>query len=119
MIISDNFRYLLKNTLYSYPIEEDEEKALDFLKLINNKYFLYNNICNYDILDYEKIIYIEIKFKDSIEIQQLIQDIKNNIAEGYLLKNQYKNRIIDFPNHLEDEKTSLSKGFYGIPSKEI
>jgi hypothetical protein len=48
-----------------------------------------------------------------------LQGIKANIAYGYRLKNQYKNRIIDMPIYNDwiiDEEER--EGYGGIPRKD-
>lgn len=119
MSIHDNFYYLLINTPTDYPIILTEEEALNYLNYINQNNFLYNNISNYDIIDYEKLIFIEYIFIDNQNIQKLLIEIKKNIANGYYLKNQYKNRIFDFKDiTLDPVNIDYSNGYYGLPTKK-
>ena len=118
MPIHDNFYYLLTNTPTNYPITITETEALDYLNYINKSNFLYNNISNYNIIDYEKLIFIEYTFINNQEIQELLIEIKKNIADGYYIKNQYKNRIFDFKNIiLNPIDIDYSNGYYGLPKK--
>lgn len=113
-----NFAYILDNTPTDYPVCLTEEEGLKYLEIINSREFGYNNINAYDIIDYEKLIYIETMYPNNQEIQVLLQAIKANIAYGYRLKNQYKNRIIDMPIYndwiVDEEK---KEGYGGIPRK--
>ena len=117
MSINHNFQFLLNNTSLTYPIPLTEEDALKYLNIIYDKDFRYNNINNYDIIDYEKIIYIETFYFDNQQIQKIVQEIKKAITQGYIIKNQYQNRIIDFPNYIEDKEKDNQVGYYGIPKK--
>ena len=114
--LHNNYYYLLINTPLTYPVCLNEEEALTYLKYINRDDFQYNNIANYDILDYEKILYIEVSFPDNEEIQKLLTQIKANIATGYAIRNQYKNRLFDFSNYKEERlyEPSSTK-YYGLP----
>ena len=118
-MLHSNFAYLLNNTPPDYPICLDETEALKYLEVINNRDFGYNNINAYDIIDYEKVIYIETMFPKHEKIQALLNEIKANIAYGYKLKNQYKNRVIDIPiyNDWKVEEERNEEGYCGIPRK--
>ncbi len=114
--LHSNYYYLLINTPLTYPVCLTEEEALTYLKYINRDDFQYNNIANYDILDYEKILYIEVSFPDNEEIQKLLTQIKANIATGYVIRNQYKNRLFDFSNYKEERLYEPSSTKYcGLP----
>lgn len=119
MQFRDNFYFILDSTPCSFPVPLDEQQATNYLTIILDKDFLYNNIDCYDILDYEKIIYIENKFNNNNKIQDLISKIKENIAYAYELKNKYRNRILDIPNSQIELNTEQNhqKGYYGIPDK--
>ena len=120
-MIKNNFYFLLKNTPHSYPIPIDETAAIEYLHLINHMEFYYNNSCCYDLIDYEKIIYIELTFKDNSEIQDLIKSIKELISANYVFKNQYKNRVLDLPDqeffntYFKKDKEAYLKGYHGVP----
>lgn len=116
--LDKNFYYLLTNTPLTYPVCLNEEEAITYLKYINSDDFTYNNIGNYDVIDYEKIFYIEIIYGENEIIQSLLNDIKKNIAAGYVFKNQYKNRIFDFINQEEETVTGrIHNKYYGLPKK--
>lgn len=84
---------LINNTPIEYPLCKDEEDALLYLKLLLDKDFLYLNWLNFDVIDYEKIIYIEMNFSNNEEIKQLLDILKSNISNNYIIKNNYLNRI--------------------------
>lgn len=118
--IHNNYYYLLINTPLTYPICLNEKEALAYLKYINRDDYQYNNIANYDVLDYEKIIYIEVSFPNNEEIQKLLTKIKDNIATGYALRNQYKNRLFDFSNYKEERLYEPSSAKYcGLPRDNL
>lgn len=115
-MINKNFYYLLTNTPLTYPICLTEEEAISYLEMIGHPEFLYNNINNYDIIDYEKLIYIEIVYGHNDFIQELLFNIKKSISQGYQIKNQYKNRIIDMPKIIPDKREFFqTEGYFGIP----
>ena len=118
-MLHPNFVYLLDNTPPDYPICLDEKEALKYLEVIDSEEFGYNNINAYDIIDYEKLIYIETMFPKHEKIQALLNEIKASIAYGYKLKNQYKNRVIDIPiyNDWKVEEERNEEGYGGIPRK--
>lgn len=118
-MLHPNFVYLLDNTPPDYPICLDEKEALKYLEVIDSEEFGYNNINAYDIIDYEKLIYIETMFPENEKIQTLLNEIKASIAYGYRIKNQYKNRIIDIPiyNDWKVEEERNEEGYCGIPRK--
>lgn len=114
--LHNNFYYLLINTPISYPLCLTEKEALTYLKYIHKDDYLYNNVTNYDVLDYEKIFYIEVNFPNNAEIQNLLFLIKKDIATGYKIRNQYKNRIFDFTNYAEERVYEPStEKYYGLP----
>jgi hypothetical protein len=86
-MMNENFYFLLINTPLSYPICLNEKEAINYLELILDKNFLYNNISNYDIIDYEKILYIEQEYKNNALIQNMVNELKQLIASGYKIKN--------------------------------
>lgn len=66
--LSPNFSYILFNTPLSYPLCITEKEALKYLNLIYQPNFLYNNVNCYDIIDYQKLIFLEMHFKNNSEI---------------------------------------------------
>lgn len=115
----NNFHFLLTSTPPFNNFILSEEEAIKYLKYINNENFLYNNVCCYDIVDYEKICYIEMLYKDNKEIQEIIFKIKQKIFEGYEIKNQYRERVLDYQLIKQQINNTLERnGFYGIPFNE-
>lgn len=115
--MDENFYYLI-NILNTSDILS-EEQAFNYLQKINSINFLYNNMNSYDILDYEKIIFIEITYKNNQNIQELVQQIKQNISSGYIYKEKLKERIYDVydTSNLYTEYHS-ERYFSGIPKDE-
>ena len=113
--MDNNFYYLI-NAIDTNEILS-EEQALKYLQKINSRDFLYNNVCNYDILDYEKSIFIEMTYSaTNPDIQKLITEIKNNISFGYIYKEKLKARIFSNYNlsNLYNDYDS-ERFFSGIP----
>ena len=92
------FHTLVENTKID-TIVLNEKQALHYLKLINNLIPYYSNMSNYDLIDYQKIIYIEETFFNNTQIMSLIKDIKTKISQFYVYKNKYFKRLTnDIPN---------------------
>lgn len=87
--MQNNFFQLLKYTK-SFLNHYDESQAKNDLEY----WIKHPNNAVFDIIDYEKLIYIELNFPDSLDIQELIQQLKVIIAENYLQKKQLMNRLI-------------------------
>lgn len=113
--LSPNFQYILLNTPWSYPLAITKEQALKYLTLISREEFLYNNVHCYDAIDYQKLIFLEMHFANDSDIQEKILSIKNDIAIGYKIQNQYRNRIMDMPENDMLSMAFWKEGFYGIP----
>lgn len=84
------------NTFFNYTFKynnfsESESEAIYYLNILLNKNML-NNSC-YNNINYEKLIYIEVNYKDNVEIQFLLNKIKQQIAENWLKKQQILNRL--------------------------
>ena len=91
-----------------YPLG-DYESAKKYLLFINKT--LWNNLSTIDIIDYERLIYIELTFPEDEEIQNLVQILKENICKNYKFKWKYINRLIDpIPNDYVDE-INKTRGF--------
>ena len=90
------FHHLVFNTPIEYPLCADREQAFRYLKIINSPNFYYNSFSNYNIIDFEKIIYLDEVFKNDEEIQKLLLEVKGQIARSYNYKNHYLKRITDF-----------------------
>ena len=92
--------YLINNTPIAYPLCKNAEEAIEYLKIFSDPEFGFHNGFNYDTTDYEKLFYIEINFSDNVIIQELLQEIKIKIAEGYIRKHNYLKRIM--PKNIKD-----------------
>ena len=77
----------------NYPIPQTEEEALSYLYFIDRTQ--HNNGYTLDLINYEKLIYIEVNFSSNKKIQQLLINIKENIANNFILKHKYIQRITD------------------------
>ena len=97
-----NFHCLVDNT--NSPLILERQQAFKYLTLINNLNPYYSSNCNYDLIDYQKIIYIEETFKDDEEIILLINKIKKTISNSYLYKHKYIKRLTnDIPREFFDD----------------
>ena len=85
-----NNMYLNLNTLYTHcSFLIDLNKINNYLdKLINNQTL--TNDSNYDLIDYEYLIYIYINYIDNQEILNKINTIFSKIANNY----EYKTKLI-------------------------
>lgn len=90
---NNNFHNLVLNTKTEYPLCNSKEEALKYLKLIDHPDFFYGTFSNYDIIDYPKLIYIEVEFGDDEEIKKILNSIKNTIKSAFIYKHQYFQRI--------------------------
>lgn len=89
------FHNLVENTKTDILIL-NEEQALKYLKLINNITPYYSNMSNYDLIDYQKMIYLEETFSENIEIMSLIKEIKEKVSQAYVYKHKYLKRITNY-----------------------
>lgn len=87
------FYNLINNTILTNEIPTTEDKALKYLNFITHNNFNYHNDNSYDALDYEKIIYLEETFKDNLEIQEKIKELKTYICKNYIFKKKFQKRI--------------------------
>ena len=85
--------FLIQNTPPEYPLCIDKEDAILYLNLLLDPEFIYSNFLNFDIIDYEKILYIELTFSKETEIIEKIQQVKEAIVGNYILKNNYIARL--------------------------
>lgn len=110
--------HLINNTNYNLSLEQ----ALKYINYITNKQFTYHNDNNYDGLNYEKIIYIETTFAENEEIQLKIKNLKNYIAQNYLFKQKYlqriKSNVFTTDINLNDILTFKEHIFFGLPVEE-
>lgn len=84
---------LTEDIQIDYPIPRTEKDALNYLYFLDRTYF--DNSYSSDLVDYEKLIYIEYNFSQNKTIQQLLKNIKENISNNYLLKYKYIARLTD------------------------
>lgn len=79
-----NTEHLTQMQEFSYVVELTRENILEWLhKLIDHA--LFNNK-NVDIIDYERVIYTDITFKDDEEISALVKELKQAISSNYKKK---------------------------------
>lgn len=85
-----NNMYLNLNTLYTrLPKLTNLDQINNYLdQIINNKILM--NDSNYDLIDYEYLIYIYINYIDNQEILEKINTIFSKIANNY----EYKIKLI-------------------------
>lgn len=84
---------LTDNIPNAYPIPKDENEALNYLYFLDRTFF--DNSYSLDLINYEKLIYIEYTYPFHHTIQSLIKNIKQNIANNFNLKYKYIQRITD------------------------
>lgn len=85
-----NNMYLNLNTLYTrLPRLTNLDQINNYLdQIIDNKILM--NDSNYDLIDYEYLIYIYINYRDNQEILNKINIIFSKIANNY----EYKTKLI-------------------------
>ena len=85
-----NNMYLNLNTLYTrLPKLTNLDQINNYLdQIINNKILM--NDSNYDLIDYEYLIYIYINYIDNQEILEKVNTIFSKIANNY----EYKIKLI-------------------------
>lgn len=92
-----SYEYLNKINNFSAEnstfLVSNEEEALKYLKWWNRTNW--NGASTIDIIDYEKLIYIEMKFGANEEIKNLIKILKEKIMYSYELRKKYMDNIID------------------------
>lgn len=90
---TSSFHNLVENTKVDYPLVTDKETALKYLQLINDFGEFYTGLCNYDLIDYPRLIYIEEHFKTDEEVMTLVNNIKRKTSDFYSYKQKYLKRI--------------------------
>lgn len=78
----------------------DEDCALRELQ-----YYLeegHDNCLNYDVINYERLIYIEEFFSDNEEIRGMLHDLKHIICENYVQRQLLISRLL-----LQDHETPI------------
>lgn len=86
-------RRLTDNIPNADPIPVDESEAINYLYFLDRTFF--DNGYSLDLINYEKLIYIEFTYPFNQKIQQLIKNIKQNIANNFSLKYKYIQRLTD------------------------
>lgn len=89
--MENNFFYLLQYSNASTVDDLNEQNIINELSYLLNNTALNND--NYDIINYEWLIFIELSFKNNEQILALINKIKNNIKENYILKEKLLTRL--------------------------
>ena len=89
--MENNFFYLLQYSNASTVDDLNEQNIINELSYLLNNTTLNND--NYDIINYEWLIFIELSFKNNEQISALINEIKNNIKENYILKEKLLTRL--------------------------
>lgn len=84
---------LTDNIELNYPIPQNEQEALDYLYFLDRTAF--DNGYSLDLINYEKLIYIELNFSSNLTIRQLLMNIKQNISNNFLIKHKYIKRLTD------------------------
>lgn len=93
-----NWSPIIYDKVVNMPTEnslflEDRDEALKYLKWWNRT--RWNNGYSLDIISYEQLLYIETKFSDDKEIQNLVQIIKERLVTLRELKSKWLDLIID------------------------
>lgn len=100
MNATSNFRELMQYSSLGPELEGyDENCAIRELQ-----YYLdgNDNAMNYDVINYERLIYIEIAFAGHEHIHGMLQDLKHRICDNYIQRQQFIDRLI-----LKDHDTRL------------
>lgn len=82
------FNSTFKYSNFTLSLEEAKTYLHYFL---NNQQYL--NEYLYNLIDYEKLFYIEIFYQNNEDIQYLIRELKEIIANNWLKKQQLLKRI--------------------------
>lgn len=56
-------------------------------------YISHPNNSTYDVIDYERLIYIEMRFADDPEVMRQLTQLKNIICKNYILRKKLLNRL--------------------------
>lgn len=75
----------------------NENNCIQYLNNILNYSDILNDSLN-PLIDYEKLIFLEIKFNNHPEIQNLLKQIKFRINNNYIYKQKYLIRIFPKEN---------------------
>lgn len=90
---NSSFHNLINSTKVDYPLFNDKEKAINYLKIIDSWGDYYLSASNFKLIDYERLIYLECQFKTDEEVMNLLNQIKERIGYGYEYKQKYLKRI--------------------------
>ena len=105
------------NTPNNYPLYNNKDEALFYLKLLTDKNFLYTNHLNYDAINYEHLLYIEEVFGEDDEIFSLIKQIKLDIVENYIFKQKYLHRLSSNIIDLDKNRREQNIGEIHLPNE--
>ena len=106
---------LIENTPIEYPLCKNDKEALIYLNLLLDEEFIYFNQLCYDLIDYEKIFYIEQNFCYNIDVKEKIEEIKQRISKNYIAKNQYMARLQNNIIDLDKKKRKTNFGQIHLP----
>lgn len=106
---------LIDNTPIEYPLCKNDKEALIYLNLLLDKEFIYFNWLNYDLIDYEKLFYIEQNFCYNIDVKEKIETIKKMISDNYIIKNKYMARLQNKIINLDNQKRKTNFGQIHLP----
>lgn len=101
----------------SYPLCKNEEEAIIYLSMLLHNDFCYSNATSYDLIDYEKLFYIEYEFSSSEKISELLKAIKQEIAETYIYKQKYLVRLCDYQTDIDNIDRDPHDGYLDLPDK--
>jgi hypothetical protein len=82
----------LRTLYHSIDDIEDIQIIKQYLKYLETTDYNNNNI--YDIINYEKLIYIFVNFQDNEEIMNSLEIIFNKIANNYNVKRKLREHLI-------------------------
>ena len=82
----------LRTLYHSIDDIEDIQIIKQYLKYLETTDYNNNNI--YDIINYEKLIYIFVNFQDNEEIINSLEVIFNKIANNYNVKRKLREHLI-------------------------
>ena len=101
----------LKDRAYvEYCVDEEVREIVRYY--VDEDYFLFDEERDVSVIEIAERFGIPL----NEEIQKLLTQIKTNIATGYAMKNQYKNRLFDFSNYKEERLYEPSNTKYcGLP----
>ena len=89
----------MKNNFFGLMEEYTTFPSLDaineeYLVLLLNQWIEHSNDKSYDIIDYELLIYLEVKFGCNARLSPLFKQLNELISENYYKKIQLRNRLV-------------------------